>query len=444
MKKYSSKIITMVLLTIAAAVIVFQNYHLSLLLTAVISLALLGGILFKNRIKALSAQLFWVVAVAVLIFFVLPFGYIEINDILAALGILAEAVGQIFEYAGGIVSLVALVVLQIFLRKKPNPILSVVSYVSAMMLLMIVRDALFPNSEIYSKLIIAVVAMCLARELNGYNDGVAAPSMLRCVLMVLFFLTIGNFGGLPIVAGRIEGLFQIGNANWFLIVLGGFLAGVLVLLDDYFRCDGRVKYIFKTNNTGLVMLIWCLMAIVMNIWNVFNNSVVLFIGVPLASAMANNMMASVKDEDRNWGGLFAGAWAFLVTMLMLLAKSINFGSLMQYILVAMLLAVWLFWEKTVNSPMKWDIIAQAMGVLAILMMASMHLTDVWQLQKAPMYLLGVILSCAIWCVVCCHTIRLDKNASELYANEFTKVKGLQLILAALLLLIAVGKVLFAL
>ncbi len=444
MKKYSSRIITMVLLTIAAAIIVIPNYHLSLLVTAGISLVLLGGILFAGRNKPLSSQLFWVAAVAVLIFFVLPFGYISVKDILSAIAVVAEALGQIFGYTAGIVSLVALVALRIILRKKPNPILTAAGYAAALMLLMTVRYIMFPDSEIYSKLIIAVVAMCLARELSGYNEGIAAPSMLRCVLMVLFFLLIGNFGGLPIVAKRIEVLFQTGNANWFVIVLGVFLAGVLVLLDDYFRSNGSAKHIFKTNNTGWVMLIWCLMAIVMNIWHMFNNTATLFIGVPLASAMANDMMDSVEDPDWSWGCQFAAAWGFLAAMLMLLAKSINVGSLMQYILIAMLLAAWLFWGKMVNSPMKWDILAQTMGVLAILMLESMHLTDVWQLQEAPMHLLGVVLSCAIWCVVCCHTIRLNKMASDLYENEFANVKWLQLILAALLLLIAVGKALFAL
>ena len=202
---------------------------------------------------------------------------------------------------------------------------------------------------------------------------------------------------------------------------------------------------FRDHHTGLVLLIWCLLALIMNVCDVFYNKDILFMGIPLLASMVDGMLCAYDRKKNNqWGTRFAVMWVCMGIVALMLAKSLNMGLLLVYVLIAALVFVWLNWKKYVDGKFKISKIAQMTGIAAILVLMSAGMTSLEQLEAMPHMLLGVVVACIMWCILCRHTARLEARSSTVHPDEFEFTGHARTAVAVLLLILAVIRVLFVL
>lgn len=444
MKKALSRIILMLALVIKAATIVVPNYSTPLLLTAAVPLVLLGVILFIGRNGTLSAQLPWIAVVGTWIFFMLPMGPVSVDGILYVIGNQLDGISSMFEDEMVAICLLALIALQVFFRRKSNFLFVLARYVTALVVLSALRDTMYPYADTYRVLVPLIVVLCLTRELIGSTMETSIPSMLRCILTVLFFLIIGGAYSGDYIADKIDAFFLMDSANWLKTVLVVLCVGILVLVDDYQRCGSDQESIFAVRNVGWVMLIWCLFALIMVVFDDFRNLGMLFYGFPLCSVIAHSMISNLTSGKQNWALVFSMNWTFLGLMLLMITKTINRGVILSYLLILLLLVLGFNWRKLVVDEVNAMLLLQIGGIVAIVMMATMRLTDIMILRDIPGIVLSLVLCCVIWCLICGHITKLDKDHSKLATNEFDSLIGVWGCVVFLLLLVAVIKVLFVL
>lgn len=255
MRKHVSKYLVMAALIIKAATIVIPNFSVPLLLTALIPVIILGVVMFINRNKSFSSQLHWVAAVALTTFYVLPLGPVLPGNLEAMLTQLMNTVSEAASNPWFSIGLVALIVLQLLFRKKPNALLTIIRYAVALMVLLPVWITAFPYSNTRLILILTCTTLCMVKELNGCVAGESSPSMLRCILVVLFLVVIGRYGGRYDIYLQITDLLQMDGDKWLLATLMIFLTGCLVLLDDYYHYEKNISKMLQSHNAGWVMLI---------------------------------------------------------------------------------------------------------------------------------------------------------------------------------------------
>lgn len=442
MKKHFSGLLAWTVLLVKAATLVIPAYSTDMLLSAAAVLVVLGVVLFANQKQSFAAKLPWVVAGGVLICFELPCGPFNLDFALSMIESLLVLLNDLIVNAELILASLALILVQVFFRKKTQTGWILLRYALAMLVVLLARAQLFPNSDLYANVLILLTILCFARECNGSMHGKAAPSMLRWLMLLLFFLVVGVGGRSPSTARQINDLLSVGTDDWVITLVIAFVTGLLILLDDYQRSGKNMDKVYQSQNSGLAMLFWCLLVLVMKIWKAFYSTEVLFAVFPLTYIIGNSMFHEIENEIDDDAEAFSDIWAFLGIIQLMLAKSLNMGLLLSYILEAILLVAWLFWDKLFNLELSRLNITNGLGIGAIVIMVSSQLTSLRQVGESAGYLLGAVLGVAILGLLSRLEGSLGGSASRLYPGEFDSLWKTRTFLSGLLMLIAVVRVLF--
>lgn len=448
MRRYFSRIMVVVALMIKAATVVIPDYSLQMLITALIPLVLLSIVLFVGRQKNLTVQLPWIMAISAFVFFALPQGFEVITDMDRLAVALEHMMKGVFTTGHSIIAVCALVAFCLLFRKKALFLPILIRYVLLFVVLHSVRTEVFVYADLYRDLINVIVITGLVRDLGGYSQGVYISSIVRCVLLALFLMLIGHMGAWYTVGKQIDALFLMDAENWLKTLLIVFGMGLLIMYDEWHIGESLKSLkleIDADHYTGLLLLIWCLLALIMNVWKGFYNKDMLFVGIPVLVTMANGMMCAYGNGKKvQWGKKFTVIWTCMGIVCLMLAKSLNLGLMVFYVLVAELLFVWISWKKCIDGKFSTSTIAQIVGIGAILVLVSAGVTSVEQFEAMPQVLLGVVVACIMWCVLCRHAAKLEARSSAVHPDEFVFTGHTRTAAAGLLLVIAVIKVLFVL
>lgn len=443
MRKDFSRIMVVAALLIKAATVVIPNYSHQLLIMALVPLVLLSIILYLGRERAITTQLPWIIAVSSFIFFVLPKGFGVLMNLDQLTDTLESVLRGVLETEYSPILLVVLVASWLLFRNKALFLPILIRYAALYFLLHNIRVEVFSHAELYRNLINVILVTGLVRDLGGYNHGYYISSIARCALLSVFFLLIGRMGRWHGVPWEIEALFELDAENWLTTVLVVFGMGLLILYNEWQLVEKNNLNLFRDHHTGLILLIWCLLALIMNTMKVFYNKDILLIGFPLLSAMADGMMCAYDSKKTDqWASKFALIWACMGIVVLMLAKSLNMGLLLTYILIAALLFIWLFWKKFITGKFRIGKISAMVGIAAILVLIFAGMTSVEQLEAMPQMLLGALAACIMWYVLCRHTITLNANSSGAYPAEFELTGHVRTAVAGLLLVLTVIRVLF--
>lgn len=442
MRKNFSGLLVWTILLVKASSIVIPAYSTAMLLSAAGVLVVLGIALFTNQAQAFGAKLPWVVVAGVLICYELPCGPFGMELLWNMLESLLELLVDLILNVEVSLSIFALILAQVFLRKKNEAGWILLRYALAMLVVLLTRAQIFPNSDIYANVLILLTMLCFARECNGSIHGKAAPSMLRWLMLFLLFLAMGIGGRSPTTAKQISDMLSLRTEDWLTTVVIAFVTGLLILLDDYLRSGKNMDKVYQSQNSGLAMLLWCLMALVMHTWQRFFSAEILIAVFPLTYIMGNSMFHEAENEIEDDRKAFTYIWLFLGITQLMLAKSLNIGLLLSYILVAVLLAVWLFWDKLFKLELSTLRATNGFAIAAIVILVSSKLTSLRQLGESAGYLLGAVLGIAIVGLLSRLEGSLSASASKLYPQEFEAVWNVRAFLTGILLLIAVIRVLF--
>ena len=309
MRKDFSRIIVVAALLIKAATVVIPNYSLQLLIMALVPLALLSVVLYIGRDRAITTQLPWIIVVSGFIFFVLPLGFGVLQNYDQMLEALESVLEGVMETQYAPIALVVLVAFWLFFRNKVLFLPILVRYAALYFLLHSIRAEVFSGGELYRNLINVILVTGLVRDLGGYHHKLYTSSIGRCVLMTLFFLIIGRMGiwhGLP---SKIEAVFELDAEHWLTTVLIVFGMGLLILYNEWQLTEQFNLNMFRDHHTGLTLLIWCLLAVTMNVMKAFYNREMLFVGFPLLTAMVDGMLCAYDAEKSDrWGTKFTALW----------------------------------------------------------------------------------------------------------------------------------------
>lgn len=445
MRKDFSRIMVVVALLIKAATVVIPNYSQEMLITALVPLVLLGIILYIGREKALVTQLPWIVAISSFIFFVLPLGFYVISDVDQLTNILNRMLEGVVATDYSSVAVCVLAVFWLLFRNKVKFLPIVIRYAALFIMLHTIRMEVFGHEDLYRNLINVIVTTGMVRDLGGYNQGIYISSIAKCLLLPLFLMLIGGIDRWYTVAMQIDALFRMDAENWLTTVLIVFGMGLLILYNEWQLAEKFNLNMFRDHHAGLLLLIWCLMALIMNVWKEFYNQDMLFMGIPLLVSMADGMLCAYdRKKYDQWGKKFAVLWVCMGIVVLMLAKSLNMGLLLVYVLIAALLFVWLNWKKYLNGKFRISKIAQIMGIAAILVLTSAGVTSLEQLEAMPQMLLGVVAACIMWYVLCRYTSKLEARSSAVHPDEFEFTGHARTAVAGLLLILAVVRVVFVL
>ena len=442
MRKILPRALVVLILMIKAATVVIPDFSVELLAMAGIPLLALCFSLFYRKGVPLSYRLHWVGAVAAIVFFILPLGPLPDWGEPETLRMLLKGLGDTLGEPVCAVSLLAVLALSFFMRKRESVLFIIFRYLAAGLFLLGMCYEVFRYSEACMWLVGLIVVSSFSKEISAYAGGRRVYAMLRCFVTVFVFFLIGNYTGQSTVAKQIDMLFRMGGSNWIVPTLGVFIMALLVLMDDY-ENRGGAESIFKSHNVGWTMLVWCLISIVMNKWNQFMHPAVLYLGVPLMGMVCNILMNEV-GKKHDLGLVFAGVWAYLGLSLLMFAKSVNMELLLRYVLLAALIFVCFRWKQILGSTLGSGAMARIMGVFAVVVLATMNLTELEALMDEPTFLLAVIVACVMWFVLCAYTDKLSAGRSEAYKEEFVPVDRTRLAVSCATLALAVFKVLFVL
>lgn len=446
MNKYISKLIVMAVLLIEVLTVVITDFSTPILVMSAMVLGVLAIVLFKGADTPFSSRIPWVMGVGILVFYVLPCGPIELENLERIPDLLGGLVAKIVEIdSPGIWSFGILILLQLFLREKANGVWIFLRYLAALVFFITVRNTVFYTSETYYyNLVITIVCMCFVRELIASINGIINPSMLRCVLIIVFCLMIHFVFGYSI-SDEIDKLFRMDSANWLRSTLLMMVLASLTLLDDYFRNTEQTEKIYRFSNCGWMMFFWCLLAVIMNVWTDFNHVMVLLAGYPVGCAVCSKLLVGFNNrKTESWSKVLFSCLTVVVLVLMMLAKSCNMHLLLRWTLIAMVILVLMSWQMILNGNIRRGILETGVGMSAIIMLVTMNLTSWEQFGENPGLIIGAALACAIWSMICSQQRKLEKQVSDIYPAEYELVSVMSKVISLSVLVIASMKVLFVL
>lgn len=446
MKLYVSRILVMAALLVKALTLVIPDYSIPYLITAAVMLVLAAAVLFLGSGISFASRVPWIGAVSLLIFYVLPFGPLSLDF----LELIPQALGNLADRflnreGPGLIAFGALIVLQLFFRRKANWVLVTVRYLAAWVFLSSLRDTVFYRSGVYySNLISVIVCVCFVRELIAAIQGTTKPSMLSCVLLVLFSLLVYQLFSF-LISDVLHHFFLMDSKNWLRTVLLVFACAVLALLEDYCRYAGQTSEIYRLHNAGWMMIFWCLLALIMHVWEDFSNIRILLLGYPVGCAVCSQLLAGfTKNMEDRWHTAFFGCMTAVVLVLMMLAKSFNLGLLLRWTLLAIVLLVLMSWKSIAGGKLRRGLAESGVGAAAILMLITMNMTDWSQFGDDPKRMLGAALAFVILSLICGNQHKLEQQASEIYRAEYKLAATVNRVLPLAVLAVASLKILFVL
>lgn len=446
MKQYISRIIVLAVLLSKALTLLIPAYSTPYLITAAVMLVLAAAVLFLGSEIPFASRIPWIGAAGVLVFYVLPYGPITMAQLTGTLEFLRTLALRFFSADGpGVLALGALIAMQLFFRRKANIVLIALRYLAALIFLFTLRDVLFYRSEVYySNLILVTVCLCFVRELIACAQGTTKPSMLSCLLIVVFSLLIYMLFSYR-VSDILHNFFLMDSKNWLYTVLLVFAFAMLTLLEDYCCHSDRTSDIYRLHNAGWLMAFWCLLAVIMHTWKGFSNVNVLLLGYPLGCAVLGKLMDDYAQQNPDsWGKVFFGLLGAMVLVLMMLAKSFNLGLLLRWTLLIFVLLVLIAWKTILKDNARRGLMETGTGIAAVFMLVTMKMTAWGQFGEDLRLVLAMALACGLLAMICSHQRSLEKQASAVYRAEYRLAASLNKYLPLALLAIASLKILFVL
>ena len=440
MKKYMPKLIIMAALVAKAVVEIIPDYSQPMLLTAAIPLVILAFLLFKNVNASISFRIPWIAAVAVIIFYVLPLGPLSM-DILSQLPryltILLEAVA--LSSGPGALALVILIPLQLFFRKRKNIIFIVLRYLLLWVVFDALRGEMFYMTKSYYAGIIALIVCCgFAREAMANLQDMRRPSFLRSLLLLIGAMLVYQIFGTR-GSYDLNNLFQLNQSSWYISMTVALILGILCLVDDY-QCYGGD--VFTRCYSGWLLVLWGLLLALMRLFSGLFNQDILLIGYPLVCVMLSQWVTGYQNQSKNsntklnlgnQSDFLFGSLFYMILFLMLLAKSINQGLLVQWVLMAVALVMTLNWKIILTGKLKRRLLDLFLGIVVMLLLVTTKMTDWVQFLADPALLISVVLCGVLWVLISGQVHRLAKNASPVFPEEFQDAKVLCTTLPLILL-----------
>lgn len=442
MKKYTPRLIAILLLAVRAAVYVIPNYEdIPLLVCVGVVLAGLTILTFAKKNSSLVKEMPWFASAAILIFIAFPAGTPDISYLGNALQYLIENFVYAADDAVYAFSFLALVAMQIFLRKKENRFFIVLRYVAAYLFLSKFAQTLFGNDWMYRELIAVVVILSLIYELNGVINGILRPRMLSCLLFSLCCFVIPMDYGYH-VADQINSVLNIAQSGWLYTSLAVAIAGLLIGAENRCNSENSAAVHSCDQDLGGVLLCWSLLTVVMHVWDDVMNTTVLFMFFPFVYHFYCLFLKSWRSIGENSGkSIFPKSWIFISLGLLAFSKGLNYVPFAAMTMLALAVAGSICWAIYRKSGKRQQAMNSFFGVAAVILIGSIPLNSLEELQRNVPGLLVLILICVMWCFICAESHKIDAQASSVYPTEYKKVIRLQGIVSVIAIVFAAFRVL---
>lgn len=441
MKSTVSRWIAFGTVVLMALVSILPNMNEDILLANAALLVILGLCIMVGKQKSvLSASTF-------IVFGWLHFGtqvmhhswYFSLADLPYGLTALFDHIVALPQIA--VISGVALIAAQLFLRKYPRMPFILIRYA---VLLFFFYNVAFTTEMFHLLALLALVNLSIELRTcsnNSFHQRRTLNTLL--IALIVFWLSFTMDRDL---AGWYLSVVISNNAfSIYSIICMGILGG-LILMEKTANNQEQVYYIKDFKDVGAIILFWCGTALVALMFPEMNNLNVMV----LAPLVLYHLYSFFIDQWRKLHTaasektLFYVAWSLICVLILALSKSIFLENMLTaaFLILAPVVAV-IVWLLSRNNGREKETMVRFFGVAAVIALAVTIHVDPSDTFALATFILSVAILSVFWCLLCGKIYRLDSTASAVDREEFTMLAKLQKYAPLVVIVIALFKILLS-
>lgn len=442
MKRYFPRLIAWSILVLAGIVVVLSSFSVDLLIMVAVTLGLLALAVFAGKGHSLVRDLPWFAAGWIFLTILIPrFGLTPATlseSLRTMMSTLDNTSGDSLLTMGFLTFLAA----QLFLRKRDKLVFILLRYATACLLLLGLREAFFGSSDVFYRPLAVIVLLSLLYELKTWNHGYHRRRTLSCVLSSLAcFMVAAAFGERGITL--IESLFALTD-SWLYIVIGAAIMGFLMLLEEHNNQKTYDQGPSAHADLGGVLLFWCLLCLIMHLWEATMNwTALVILPMVLYYCYGPFMKRWKKRVIYVHDSTFSIVWGLCTLGALVFGKSLNTTPVVAILMILLLIAAGCCWALSTRYKNEDLIMTSYLGVAAAVLTGGViwpGFTDAAALTKV---LIGVAVTGLMWCFLCSRTTKLNYSSTKFYPREFHFAWKAQEYAPMVVIAIIVLRILFA-
>ncbi|MBR6825706.1 MAG: hypothetical protein IKM59_04075 [Oscillospiraceae bacterium] len=417
MKKFIPRLIAFGILFLLAAVELIGAYTTELLIIEASLLALIALFMFCGEDQSLVRSL-PAFAIGWALFAILIPEYSLSAEMLGdGISRLWDVLGRPFRSKLIIIGLISFIALQVFFRTKDRLFFIIVRYIAAFLLLLGYIGRVSYNAVHFT---VFIVLFSLIYELRSMQYGSHKRRTFSCILTALcYLLALCTYGNCE----ELTWSHCIPYSNIMIrVVIGVAIAGALLILEDYNHRANYNSKISTFRDLGPALLFWCGLCLCMHSWPTIASWESLIV-LPMIlyycyGLFIRKWVQVTKGNERN---AMLVAWTLITVWLLLFSKSLVQDMHVAVVMVVLLIAGVACWSVSAQRKSRDLVMCCYYGVAAaaMLFISSLPIEAFSYAFVIGKYILALILSAVIWCILCTTTNHIHNNSSSVYSKEFS-------------------------